>query len=297
MNLGFTNVDFQGSYSIFYCQGALGGNCNVTLQNVDFVDVPSSYALLVEYAVGVSIDSASFTGCSQAMDMYSVESVSLTDSSVEYSTSTSAAMVFTSCSGVYIGNTQLSNNVYNPDFFVSTSTTSVTFDNVQASNNSGASSVGTLFAFVQSGVNWNNVGVDGNNGQQIIQLYDTTAVWNDVTVENNIASLYTISVDSSSQLTMTNTQVNSNAAQYGGAITVLDANVVASYCTFNGNKASSLGGALYSVSSSVSWSDITISNNDAQTGGAGYCTGTAFSDPNCNYQDNNSYDGSAPLQC
>jgi len=293
MNYVFSNVDFAGA--VYFSCTDYNVNCNITMSGVDWMN--TEVALTVYGALGVAVDSSSITGASLALSIDDVSSFIWTDSSISSCDSSSSTLEFSGVTSVYFGNVQINSNSYDETLLTVENVINATFNNVQIYNNSGYPGDAVLLNFISTSVNWIDVGVQSNSASQIVQHYTSKAVWNDVQVQDNVASLYTILVDQSSVLTMTNTQIIGNSAVYGGAVSVTSSSLEASYCTFNGNAASLYGGALYSVDSSISFSDLTVSDNDAETAGAGYCSGSTFSDPQCNYENNVSYDGSDALQC
>jgi len=292
----FSSVDFDGSTVYFVCNDG-SANCNITMSGVDFSNMDST-ALVVSEAIGVSIDSASFIGVDSAMLLSTVNTVSLTDSSFSDCYASSALFEFTQCSNVYVANSQISSNQFADSLILVDACGNFSMYDVQLNNNSGVvGDESVLVDAISSTVIWDNVGVSGNTADMIVQFYSTSAYLNDVVVQDNKASLYTLTIDSTSSLSMTNTQILNNAASNGGAVSVFGGALEASYCTFSGNTVTENGGALYAISGMVSLSDVTVSNNMAETGGAGYCVNTGFSDQECNYENNTSEDGSAPLQC
>jgi len=296
MNFVFSSVDFDGSTVYFVCNDG-SANCNITMTGVNFSNMDST-ALVVSEAIGVSIQSASFTGVDSAILLSTVDTVSLTDSGFSDCYSSSALFEFMQCSNVYLGNSQISSNQFADSLILVDACGNFSMYDVQLNNNSGVvGDEAVLFNAISSTVVLDNIGVSGNTADIIVQFYSTSAYLNDVGVQDNKASLYTIYIDGTSSLSMTNTQILNNVAANGGAVSVFGGALEASYCTFSGNTVTGDGGALYAISGMVSLSDVTVSNNMAETGGAGYCVNTEFSDEECNYENNTSEDGSAPLQC
>jgi len=148
-----------------------------------------------------------------------------------------------------------------------------------------------------------NVQIDSNRvsdvavGSYILYFDDTVASFNDVEITSNSAGINVFLLGS--VVYASNTQVNQNTVQYGGAFYLsTQSTLIASDCGFISNSASEFGGAIYNYGGTVNLDDSTITGNTAYTAGAAYCApGSSFIQTSCTIDDNTSLDGSDPLQC
>jgi predicted outer membrane repeat protein len=173
----------------------------------------------------------------------------------------------------------------------------VTIENCVFKNNV-AEYGGAIRVYIESFADVRGCSFDGNrvslSGGAIAVYKESVTIVIDSTFVQNMAGFGSALVAYNSNITLDNSTVCSNRAQLGGAIRVLQANVMLIICTFRNNTAISDGGVLYTDSSLTMIDTCTFTKNIAEhNGGVAYYTSSSQLIVNNTTFDQNSakYDG------
>jgi len=274
--------------------------CNVSVYD-SYFGTNANYlsGLSVDNAVGVYVDSVTFSERSEAVTIQNVMTFVMSDSLINNcSSGSSDVLSFVNVDTIMLTESRVtysysSNNIMAINTCSFANLSFVSFDHCMAANSGSLISTYDLVQLYmsESQVSFNQF----NSG---IFLRNTGADLDSLAITSN-SGVFNLYLENAN-VVMTNCQVSNNEMATGGAFFAMAyTKLSASSCTFDSNYASESGGAFCITDvSSVQLQDVTISNNKANTAGAGYCTsGGSLSDPDCSYSNNISLDGSPPLQC
>ncbi|MCP5011059.1 MAG: hypothetical protein GY942_13840, partial [Aestuariibacter sp.] len=120
------------------------------------------------------------------------------------------------------------------------------------------------------GLGQDSLTIDGGGNSRVFFISSSTVSINNLTISGGSSSgngggIY---ANSSSNVSLANSTVSNNSANYGGGITTDNSsNVSLANSTVSNNSANYEGGGIYAYSSNVSLANSTVSNNSANWGG------------------------------
>jgi len=250
-----------------------------------------------------NMDASQFNGCASSMDIVNSQQVSITHTQINNSTIPQGSAFFVTMisldtvNSVSMQNIQINNNKVYGGISLSNCVVAQLSYLQMASNDYDYSILVRSSQVILSQISI----TDNVNKAAIIDVdFDCYVDLNFSQILNNGPSEYGLLVGANSTFTIANTVVAGNHVVNGGAVGVTGNGILQALTSkFHNNIASSQGGALWASQGTLSLNDVTIANNTANTGGAGWCdqSQVTFTQIGCTWQDNVSTDGSKPLQC
>jgi len=314
MHFVFSNVEFSSGVH-FNCAGSNGSSCTVDFENCQFKPnggVPHPPPTLYMYGIvatavkTITVNTCSFVGCAAALNFTNANSVSLQGVSITKNIIPKVGFVppfmvsFVNITNLIAGDLELSHMEAYGGIFMSNCVYLLEFSLVSLVSNTFSFPIWAEQS--KSYMIFNQITIDSNTGcTALLNVVNNAKVdFNNSQVTNNKNCQSALSVGAGSSLTVVNTKIANNAVQNGGAVAVVNGgNLYGLDSQFQQNTASGEGGAIYALQGTVRLSTVIFSGNVAETGGAGWCAPgqVKYQQSSCTFTNNQSKDGSKPMQC